>query len=190
MCIISWVQILGCRKLHCIFSKHKAFYICLIIVIIFCIILLNFLYRKFSMIVVVITLCRLSMTLPSTTTYALSYGAFLGLYANIRYQAVFGLDRVMFDYFDVLGVYLFFSTALRSVIKLFFFRLQVQCYNFKILLLPIKLKFSGHFGACGNILTDHTYWKQLGSNSNNANSLGFKIKPTNIPGPCTFKLML
>ncbi|KAF3334254.1 Protein RETICULATA-RELATED 6 [Carex littledalei] len=58
---------------------------------------------------------RLSMTLPSTTTYALSYGAFLGLYANIRYQAVFGLDRVMFDYFDVLGVYLFFSTALRTM---------------------------------------------------------------------------
>ncbi|KAJ3701685.1 hypothetical protein LUZ61_005390 [Rhynchospora tenuis] len=57
----------------------------------------------------------LSTTVPSPTTYALSYGAFLGLYANMRYQAVCGLDRVMFDHFDVLGVYIFLSTALRTM---------------------------------------------------------------------------
>lgn len=56
---------------------------------------------------------RLSVTIPSVTTNALGYGAFLGLYANVRYQLLFGIDRGVTNYFDVIGVALFFSTALR-----------------------------------------------------------------------------
>ncbi|KAL3814472.1 hypothetical protein ACJIZ3_015740 [Penstemon smallii] len=56
---------------------------------------------------------RLSVTVPSVSTNALGYGAFLGLYANIRYQLLFGLDRAVTSYFDVIGVALFFSTTLR-----------------------------------------------------------------------------
>ncbi|CAA7410682.1 unnamed protein product [Spirodela intermedia] len=56
---------------------------------------------------------RLSVTVPSVNTNALGYGAFLGLYANLRYQLLNGLDRALFNRFDVLGVALFFSTALR-----------------------------------------------------------------------------
>ncbi|XP_008808156.2 protein RETICULATA-RELATED 1, chloroplastic [Phoenix dactylifera] len=56
---------------------------------------------------------RLSVTIPSVSTNALGYGAFLGFYANLRYQLLCGFDRAMFDRFDVLGVAIFFSTALR-----------------------------------------------------------------------------
>lgn len=56
---------------------------------------------------------RLSMTVPSISTNALSYGAFYGLYANLRYQMLCGLDRSMVNHFDVLGVAIFFSTAIR-----------------------------------------------------------------------------
>ncbi|XP_015893670.1 protein RETICULATA-RELATED 1, chloroplastic [Ziziphus jujuba] len=56
---------------------------------------------------------RLSVSIPSTSTNALGYGAFLGLYANMRYQLLCGYDRAMFNHFDVIGVALFFSTALR-----------------------------------------------------------------------------
>ncbi|OVA10427.1 Protein of unknown function DUF3411 [Macleaya cordata] len=56
---------------------------------------------------------RLSVTMPSVSTNALGYGAFLGLYANLRYQLLCGLDRAMINHFDVLGVVLCFSTALR-----------------------------------------------------------------------------
>ncbi|XP_073013316.1 protein RETICULATA-RELATED 6, chloroplastic [Typha latifolia] len=56
---------------------------------------------------------RLSVTVPSVSTNALGYGAFLGLYANLRYQLLCGFDRAMFNHFDVLGVVIFFSTALR-----------------------------------------------------------------------------
>ncbi|XP_078445844.1 plant/protein, putative (DUF3411) [Wolffia australiana] len=56
---------------------------------------------------------RLSVTVPSVNTNALGYGAFLGIYANLRYQLVNGLDRAVFHRFDVLGVALFFSTAVR-----------------------------------------------------------------------------
>lgn len=55
------------------------------------------------------------MTVPSVTTNALGYGAFLGLYANMRYQMLCGIDRAMFDHFDVLGVVTVFRTALRQV---------------------------------------------------------------------------
>lgn len=53
------------------------------------------------------------MSIPSTSTNALGYGAFLGLYANMRYQLLCGYDRAMFNHFDVIGVALFFSTAMR-----------------------------------------------------------------------------
>lgn len=56
---------------------------------------------------------RLSVTIPSVSTNALGYGAFLGLYANLRYQLLCGLDQYMVRRFDVLGVAIFFSTALR-----------------------------------------------------------------------------
>ncbi|KAL6328691.1 hypothetical protein AAG906_003376 [Vitis piasezkii] len=55
----------------------------------------------------------LSVTIPTVSTNALGYGAFLGLYANLRYQLLCGVDRVMINHFDVIGVALFFSTALR-----------------------------------------------------------------------------
>lgn len=56
---------------------------------------------------------RLSVSVPSVSTNALGYGAFLGLYANIRYQLLCGFDRAMISHFDVIGVALFFSSALR-----------------------------------------------------------------------------
>ncbi|KAG8364082.1 hypothetical protein BUALT_Bualt19G0089300 [Buddleja alternifolia] len=56
---------------------------------------------------------RLSVTIPSVSTNALGYGAFLGLYANLRYQLLCGLDRTLTSHFDVIGVALFFSAALR-----------------------------------------------------------------------------
>ncbi|KAK4424380.1 hypothetical protein Salat_1631400 [Sesamum alatum] len=56
---------------------------------------------------------RLSVTIPSVSTNALGYGAFLGLYANFRYQLLCGFDRAVTSYFDVIGVALFFNTALR-----------------------------------------------------------------------------
>ena len=55
------------------------------------------------------------MTIPTVSTNALGYGALLGLYANLRYQSLSGFDRAMISHFDVIGVALFFSTALRSV---------------------------------------------------------------------------
>ncbi|KVI01761.1 Protein of unknown function DUF3411 [Cynara cardunculus var. scolymus] len=56
---------------------------------------------------------ELSVTIPSVSNNALGYGAFLGIYANLRYQLLSGFDRAMVTQFDVIGVGLFFSTALR-----------------------------------------------------------------------------
>ncbi|XP_047334264.1 protein RETICULATA-RELATED 1, chloroplastic [Impatiens glandulifera] len=58
---------------------------------------------------------RLSVTIPSVSTNSLGYGAFLGLYANLRYQLLFGFDRAVLNYFDVIGVALFFGTTLRML---------------------------------------------------------------------------
>ncbi|XP_028775477.1 protein RETICULATA-RELATED 1, chloroplastic [Neltuma alba] len=58
---------------------------------------------------------RLSVTVPSVSSNALGYGAFLGIYANLRYQLLCGFDRAMISHFDVIGVALFFSTALRAL---------------------------------------------------------------------------
>ncbi|KAJ7946645.1 protein RETICULATA-RELATED 1, chloroplastic-like [Quillaja saponaria] len=56
---------------------------------------------------------RLSVTIPTVSSNALGYGAFLGLYANLRYQLLCGFDRALTNHFDVIGVALFFSTGLR-----------------------------------------------------------------------------
>ncbi|KAK3225937.1 hypothetical protein Dsin_005799 [Dipteronia sinensis] len=56
---------------------------------------------------------RLSVTVLITSTNALGYGAFLGLYANLRYQLLCGFDRAVTNHFDVIGVALFLSTSLR-----------------------------------------------------------------------------
>ncbi|XP_042496894.1 protein RETICULATA-RELATED 1, chloroplastic-like [Macadamia integrifolia] len=56
---------------------------------------------------------RLSVIIPTVSTNALGYGAFLGLYANLRYQLLCGIDKALFERYDVIGVALFFSTALR-----------------------------------------------------------------------------
>ncbi|KAL7227849.1 hypothetical protein ACSBR1_022681 [Camellia fascicularis] len=58
---------------------------------------------------------RLSVTIPTVNNNALGYGAFLGIYANLRYQLLCGIDKAMINCFDVIGVPLFFSTALRIV---------------------------------------------------------------------------
>ncbi|XP_044950533.1 protein RETICULATA-RELATED 1, chloroplastic-like isoform X3 [Hordeum vulgare subsp. vulgare] len=57
---------------------------------------------------------RLSVTLPNVSTNALGYGAFLGLYANLRYQLLCGLDQYTIKRFDVLGMAIFIGTTLRS----------------------------------------------------------------------------
>ncbi|KAK6945580.1 Protein RETICULATA-related [Dillenia turbinata] len=56
---------------------------------------------------------RLSVTIPTVSTNALGYGAFLGLYGNLRYQTLCGIDRAVMNHFDVICVGLIFSTALR-----------------------------------------------------------------------------
>ncbi|KAJ6818534.1 protein RETICULATA-RELATED 1, chloroplastic [Iris pallida] len=56
---------------------------------------------------------RLSVSIPSVPTSALGYGAFLGLYANLRYQLLCGMDQAFFYHFDVPGVAIFLSTAMR-----------------------------------------------------------------------------
>lgn len=56
---------------------------------------------------------RLSVTMPTVSANALGYGAFLGIYANLRYQLLCGMDRALVNHFDVIGVALFFSAAFR-----------------------------------------------------------------------------
>ncbi|XP_060167726.1 protein RETICULATA-RELATED 1, chloroplastic-like [Lycium barbarum] len=56
---------------------------------------------------------RLSVSIPSVSSNALGYGAFLGVYANLRYQLLNGFDRAVCNYFDVIGVALVFGTAMR-----------------------------------------------------------------------------
>lgn len=61
---------------------------------------------------------RLSVPIPSVSTSASSYGAFMGISGNMRYQLVNGAERVMQDHFQHLGVAIFFSAALRYVLEL------------------------------------------------------------------------
>lgn len=58
---------------------------------------------------------RSSVVVPSVSTSSLSYGAFLGLSGNLRYQILYGLERALHDHFDVLGVVIFTSAALRML---------------------------------------------------------------------------
>lgn len=58
---------------------------------------------------------RLSVPIPSVSTSASSYGAFMGLSGNMRYQLLNGAERLMQDHFQHLGVVIFFSAALRYV---------------------------------------------------------------------------
>lgn len=58
---------------------------------------------------------RSSVVVPSVSTSSLSYGAFLGLSGNLRYQILYGLERALHDRFDVLGVVIFTSAALRML---------------------------------------------------------------------------
>ncbi|KAK9217848.1 hypothetical protein WN943_006478 [Citrus x changshan-huyou] len=47
---------------------------------------------------------ELSVTIPSVSTNALGYGAFIGLYANMRFQLLCGFDRAVTNHFEVIGV--------------------------------------------------------------------------------------
>ena len=55
------------------------------------------------------------MTNPSVSTNVLGYGAFIGLHANMRYQLLCGFDRDVANHFEVIGVAMLLSTALRSL---------------------------------------------------------------------------
>eukprot|EP00271_Cylindrocystis_brebissonii_P015498 TRINITY_DN38408_c0_g1_i1.p1 TRINITY_DN38408_c0_g1~~TRINITY_DN38408_c0_g1_i1.p1 ORF type:complete len:595 (-),score=121.99 TRINITY_DN38408_c0_g1_i1:783-2567(-) len=58
---------------------------------------------------------RPSVKVPSTATSALAMGAFLGLSCNVRYQAVYGIDRYMARWFNYLAPVIFCTTALRAL---------------------------------------------------------------------------
>lgn len=57
----------------------------------------------------------LSVPIPSVSTSASSYGAFMGLSGNMRYQLLNGAERLMQDHFQHLGVVIFFSAGLRAL---------------------------------------------------------------------------
>eukprot|EP00252_Welwitschia_mirabilis_P022413 TRINITY_DN605_c0_g1_i1.p1 TRINITY_DN605_c0_g1~~TRINITY_DN605_c0_g1_i1.p1 ORF type:complete len:523 (-),score=100.29 TRINITY_DN605_c0_g1_i1:379-1947(-) len=56
---------------------------------------------------------RTSIIVPSVKTSALSYGAFLGLSGNLRYQLILGMERLLHDHLDVIGLVVLSSTVLR-----------------------------------------------------------------------------
>lgn len=72
------------------------------------------------------------MTIPSVKANALGYGAFLGLYANLRYQLLCGFDRAVMNHFDVIGVALFLSTTLRYAFH-YMWGLAFKAYTAKFL---------------------------------------------------------
>lgn len=57
----------------------------------------------------------LSVPVPAVKISALSYGAFLGLSGNLRYQFLYGAERVMQQQFNHVGVVVFCCTALRAL---------------------------------------------------------------------------
>lgn len=76
---------------------------------------------------IIVALCvRLSVTMPTVSNNALSYGAFLGIYANLRYQLLCGLDKTVMNHFDVLGVALCLSTVMRYSLLLFSLSLLIS----------------------------------------------------------------
>ncbi|KAH9751840.1 hypothetical protein KPL71_014461 [Citrus sinensis] len=68
-------------------------------------------YKKISHIPHMVSMHRLPVTIPSVSTKAPGYGAFIGLYANMRYQLLCGFDRAVTNHFDVIAVALFLSTT-------------------------------------------------------------------------------
>lgn len=58
---------------------------------------------------------NLSVPVPAVKTSALSYGAFLGLSGNLRYQLLYGAERVMQQHFNHVGIVVFCCTALRAL---------------------------------------------------------------------------
>eukprot|EP00250_Pteridium_aquilinum_P005022 c15185_g1_i1 orf=381-1931(-) len=58
---------------------------------------------------------NLTVPAPTVKTSALSYGAFLGLSGNLRYQLLYGAERVMQQQFNHVGVVVFCSTLLRAL---------------------------------------------------------------------------
>lgn len=58
---------------------------------------------------------NVSVPAPTVRTSALSYGAYLGLSGNLRYQLVYGAERVMQQQFNHVGVVVFCSAVLRAL---------------------------------------------------------------------------
>lgn len=87
-------------------------------VLVIMLILVTFVLTLCNFIFLAMGFVRLSVSIPSVSSNALGYGAFLGLYANLRYQLLCGFERATTSYFDVIGVALFFSTALRFVLRI------------------------------------------------------------------------
>ena len=62
---------------------------------------------------------RLSVIIPSVSPTALGYDAFIGPYANMRYQLLRGFVRAVTNHFEVIDIpsdlALFVSTASRSL---------------------------------------------------------------------------
>lgn len=51
------------------------------------------------------------LSVPAVSASALDCGLFLGLHSNIRYQLLCGIDRMLVEYFDVMGVALMLGSA-------------------------------------------------------------------------------
>lgn len=66
-----------------------------------------------SVVLTAFSSCRPSVPVPSASTSALAYGAYLGLSGNLRYQLVYGAERVMQQTFNSVGVVIAFSSLLR-----------------------------------------------------------------------------
>uniref|UniRef100_A0A0D6R078 Uncharacterized protein n=1 Tax=Araucaria cunninghamii TaxID=56994 RepID=A0A0D6R078_ARACU len=58
---------------------------------------------------------RTSLLIPPVSTSSLGYGAFLGLAGNLRYQLLYGIERVMHHHLNDIGLVIFLSTALRMI---------------------------------------------------------------------------
>ncbi|GMH43770.1 hypothetical protein BSKO_11704 [Bryopsis sp. KO-2023] len=56
-----------------------------------------------------------SVPIPSVQRSALGFGAFVGLHAHLRYQAIGGIDRYLFDHSNFLWSYLTASALFRTV---------------------------------------------------------------------------
>ena len=78
---------------------------------------------------------RLSVTIPYVSTNTLGYGAFIGLYANIRYQLLRGFVRAVTNHFEVIDIpsdlALFVSPASRSLrLSFTYFSIDRHLYTY------------------------------------------------------------